>query len=136
MRWAALGLLLMPLALAGCQGAMVGAGVAAGSAGAVTAVANATSSVATVVADAEAAAPTLFKNGCAAVSYADGAFKAASPALVASGRLSQAQLDQEAAIFASVTADCANPPADLELAGLSLVGKASAIYILLAAKPG
>lgn len=75
---------------------------------------------------------TIFKNGCAGVSVADGAFKAASPALVASGKLTAADVTKEGAIFASVQGTCANPPADLATAGITLVGDAASIYLLLA----
>jgi hypothetical protein len=76
-------------------------------------------------------APELFKQGCAAASYAHGAFLAASPALVVSGNLSDAEVAKEAAIFASVEATCATPPADLATAGLALIGQASTIYLML-----
>ena len=74
----------------------------------------------------------IFQNACAGVSVADGAFKAASPALVASGKLTAADAAKEQGIFASVQQTCANPPPDLATAGISLVGNAAAIYLLLA----
>lgn len=76
-----------------------------------------------------------FKQGCAAVGLADGAFKAIAPALVTAGKLTQAEVEAEAKVIASVNVTCANPPADLTGVAPSLLGQAAGIYTLIAAKP-
>ncbi len=91
-----------------------------------------TTDVAHVSASIEASLPTLFKSGCAGVSIADGAFKAAAPALVASGKLNGESVQQEASIFAVAQVTCANPPTDLAGAATTLLGQAAAIYLLMA----
>ena len=78
---------------------------------------------------------TTFINACAYLGTADASFKAASPALVAAGKLTQTQLAQEAAIYNTAMATCANPPANLQLAAVQLVGDAASIYILITATP-
>jgi hypothetical protein len=76
-----------------------------------------------------------FANACQYVGTADAAFKAAAPALVASGQLSRSDMAKETGIFASVTVTCTNPPANLQLAAIQLVGDGAAIYLLLSAQP-
>lgn len=86
------------------------------------------------VAQVNAAIPAVFQHGCAAVSYADGAFQAVAPALVAAGRLPPDGIMQERAIFSTAQAQCATPPTDAVTAGLALLGQASAIYLLIGQK--
>lgn len=83
---------------------------------------------------ADAAVPDIYKLGCYGVSTADGAFKAAAPALVAAGKLDADALAKEDAIFKIAQARCANPPDDLIGVGTALLGDASAIYLMMAAK--
>lgn len=76
--------------------------------------------------------PQAFALGCQGVSIADGAFKAASPALVAAGKLTQDDVTHEASIFGIAQATCANPPTDAASAATILIGDAGAIYLLMA----
>lgn len=96
---------------------------------------NAQATAQAATAQIDAAVPVAFKLGCAGVSYADGAFKAAAPGLLAAGKLNTEQMRQEAAIFATAQATCATPPADAATAATALLGQASAIYLLLSPAP-
>lgn len=90
--------------------------------------------VAATVAQVNAAMPAVFQHGCAAVSYADGAFQAVAPALVAAGKLAPDGIMQEKAIFGTAQAQCSTPPTDAVTAGLQLLGQASAIYLMIGQK--
>lgn len=97
-------------------------------------VTTAPSKAAAAVATVDAALPDAYKLGCGAISVADGYFQAAAPALVIAGKLQQADLDSEKAIFAGAEATCNHPPADLATAGTQLIAQAGSIYLLLATK--
>ena len=96
---------------------------------------SASATVSNAVAKANAAVPTAYKLGCGAVSVADGYFKAAAPALLASGKLTQADMAKETSIMVAANARCATPPADLAQAGADMLADASAIYLMIAVQP-
>lgn len=78
---------------------------------------------------------TAFQDACAYMTTADQAFKAAAPALKAAGKLGDAQIKQEAGIWATAQVTCASPPADLQIAAVQLVGDAAAIYLIISSPP-
>jgi len=73
-----------------------------------------------------------FQTACNGLTTADAAFQAASPALIASGKLTAAQVSQEKAIYAVASNQCLHPPADPQTAAVDIVADAAAIYLLIA----
>lgn len=84
-------------------------------------------------------APQIFTDACLGLTTANNAFQAASPALIAAGKLNQNQVAQEKAIFAVASAECASPPIDPTTGAVnypqlatSIIADAGAIYLIIA----
>lgn len=87
------------------------------------------------MATANVVLPQAFLLGCAAVSTAEGTFEAMAPALVVQGHLTQAQVDQQKALFTVDQNRCDHPPADVTQIIPDLMADAAAKYVLIALPP-
>lgn len=83
----------------------------------------------------KAVLPVAYQFACAAVATADGTFKALAPGLEAKGKLTAAQVTQEAGIIALWNGRCASPAGDLTQLAADGMSDAASIYVMVAAAP-